>query len=241
MNINPRHPVYALIAVSLSLASCGSGSESTTDSTVPLVTTTVVSEPTDTDGVTPITPNGLTATLSTIPASASVSSADAAGLKWMREEEKLAHDVYITLGDLWGSNVFANISQAENTHVSAVGTLLARYDINDPMTTTEVGVFTDPTFTKLYNDLVDTGSQSLIDALTVGALIEDLDIMDLQRLASTSPDIAIVYDALELGSRNHMRAFYRQLQRLGADYTPVYITQSEFDVIIAGNMEQGPM
>jgi len=241
MNINPRHPIYALIAVSLSLASCGSGSESTTDSTVPLVTTTVVSAPTDTDGVTPITPNGLTATLSTIPASASVSSADAAGLKWMREEEKLTHDVYITLGDLWGSNVFANISQAENTHVSAVGTLLARYDINDPMTTTEVGVFTDPTFTKLYNDLVDTGSQSLIDALTVGALIEDLDIMDLQRLASTSPDIAIVYDALELGSRNHMRAFYRQLQRLGADYTPVYITQSEFDAIIAGNMEQGPM
>jgi len=205
------------------------------------VTTTVVSAPTDTDGVTPITPNGLTATLSTIPASASVSSADAAGLKWMREEEKLAHDVYITLGDLWGSNVFANISQAENTHVSAVGTLLARYDIKDPTTSTEIGVFTDPTFTKLYSELVATGSKSLIDAMTVGALIEDLDIMDLQHLASTSPDIAIVYDALELGSRNHMRAFYRQLQRLGADYTPTYIYQDAFEAIIAGNMEQGAM
>ena len=59
--------------------------------------------------------------------------------------------------------------------------------------------------------------------------------------ALTSPDIAIVYDALELGSRNHMRAFYRQLQRLGADYTPTYISQAAFDAIIAGNMEQGPM
>jgi hypothetical protein len=122
-----------------------------------------------------------------------------------------------------------------------VGTLLARYDIKDPITSTDVGVFTDPTFTKLYSELVATGSKSLLDAMTVGAVIEDLDIMDLQRLVSTSPDIAIVYDALELGSRNHMRAFYRQLQKIGADYTPIYISQDAFDTIIAGNMEQGPM
>jgi hypothetical protein len=166
---------------------------------------------------------------------------DAEGLIFMREEEKLAHDVYITLGNLWGSNVFTNISQAEATHTAAVGTLLTRYGIEDPTKTDEVGVFTNPIFTKLYSDLVATGSQSLIDALTVGAIIEDLDIRDLQRLASTTPDIAVVYDALELGSRNHLRAFYRQLQKQGADYTPSYISQSEFDAIIAGNMEQGPM
>jgi hypothetical protein len=240
MKINYHRHAFALITVSLMLTACSSDSDSS-DTTVPLITTTTVAVSSDTEGVTPITPNGLTATLSTIPASASVSSADAAGLIWMREEEKLAHDVYVTLGDVWGSNVFSNISQAENTHVSAVGTLLARYDIKDPITSTEVGVFTDPTFTKLYSDLVATGSKSLVDAMTVGAVIEDLDIMDLQRLVSTSPDIAIVYDALELGSRNHMRAFYRQLQRLGADYTPTYISQDAFEAIIAGNMEQGPM
>ena len=240
MKITYRRHVFALITVSLMLAACSSGSDSS-DTTVPLVTTTAVAASTDTEGVTPITPNGLTATLSTIPASSSISSADTAGLIWMREEEKLAHDVYVTLGNLWGSNVFSNISQAENTHVSSVGTLLDRYDIKDPITSSEVGVFTDPTFTKLYGELVATGSKSLIDAMTVGAVIEDLDIMDLQRLVSTSTDIAIVYDALELGSRNHMRAFYRQLQRLGADYTPTYISQAAFDAIIASNMEQGLM
>jgi hypothetical protein len=240
MKITYRRHAFALITVSLMLAACSSGSDSS-DTTVPLVTSTTVAASSDTEGVTPITPNGLTATLSTVPASASVSSADAAGLIWMREAEKLAHDVYMTLGNVWGSNVFSNISQAENTHVSAVGTLLDRYDIKDPITSSEVGVFTDPTFTKLYGELVATGSKSLVEAMTVGAVIEDLDIMDLQRLVSTSPDIAIVYDALELGSRNHMRAFYRQLQRLGADYTPTYISQAAFDAIIAGNMEQGPM
>ena len=158
MKITYRRHAFALITVSLMLAACSSGSDSS-DTTVPLVTSTTVAASSDTEGVTPITPNGLTATLSTVPASASVSSADAAGLIWMREAEKLAHDVYMTLGNVWGSNVFSNISQAENTHVSAVGTLLDRYDIKDPITSSEVGVFTDPTFTKLYGERVTfTGS-----------------------------------------------------------------------------------
>ena len=241
MNKKYFRATFAVITVALLLASCGESSDSSADTTAVQVDTTDVSTSTDLEGVTPIPSAGLTATLSSIPASASISPADADGLVFMREEEKLAHDVYVTLGNLWGSNVFANISQAEETHVAAVGALLTRYGIKVPMVNSEVGVFTNPVFTALYSDLVATGSQSLIDALTVGALIEDLDIMDLQRLASTSPDIAIVYDALELGSRNHMRAFYRQLQKVGADYTPSYISQSEFDAIIAGNMEKGPM
>jgi hypothetical protein len=223
------------------LASCGDTSDTTTDTIASQVDTTAVSTTSDTEGVTPIPQNGLVDTLSSIPAATSISAEDVEGLIFMREEEKLAHDVYITLGNLWGSNVFTNISQAEVTHTAAVGTLLTRYSIEDPMKTDEVGVVTNPIFKKLYSDLVATGSQSLIDALTVGAIIEDLDIRDLQRLASTTPDIAVVYDALELGSRNHLRAFYRQLQKQGADYTPSYISQSEFDAIIAGNMEQGPM
>jgi hypothetical protein len=241
MNINKAHRTFASIAVIFVLASCGGTSDTTTDTIASQVDTTAISTTSDTEGVTPIPQNGLVDTLSSIPVATSILAEDAEGLIFMREEEKLAHDVYITLGNLWGSNVFTNISQAEATHTAAVGTLLTRYGIEDPTKTDEVGVFTNPIFTKLYSDLVATGSQSLIDALTVGAIIEDLDIHDLQRLASTTPDIAVVYDALELGSRNHLRAFYRQLQKQGADYTPSYISQSEFDAIIAGNMEQGPM
>jgi hypothetical protein len=261
MKLNTLPKSFALLCITFAAVSCTDSSDSTAD-TVALATTTTTLETTTTDGattttdaaittttttsdasdmegVTPIPPAVVDETLSSIPASSSISAADAAGLVWMREEEKLARDVYITLGNLWGSNVFANISQAEETHVSAVGVLLDRYDIEDPIDSTEVGAFTDPTFTKLYQDLVAAGSKSLVDAFTVGALIEDLDIMDLQRLQSAMPDIAIVYDSLELGSRNHLRAFYRQLQMMGVGYTPSYISQSEFDSIIAGSMEQG--
>lgn len=260
MKLNTLPKSFALLCITFAMASCTDNSDSTADTVVlattttvettttdvvttttdaDITTTTTASDASDMEGVTPIPPAVVDETLSSIPASSSISAADAAGLVWMREEEKLAHDVYITLGNLWGSNVFSNISQAEDTHVSAVGVLLDRYDIQDPIVSTNVGTFTDPTFTNLYQDLVATGSKSLVDAFTVGALIEDLDIMDLQRLQSAMPDIAIVYDSLELGSRNHLRAFYRQLQMMGVGYTPSYISQSEFDSIIAGSMEQG--
>ncbi len=161
------------------------------------------------------------------------------GLLWMREEEKLAHDVYATLGDLWESRIFENIARAETTHADAVLTLLERYAIADPAAGNPVGVFADPSIQALYDDLVARGRTSLVEALTVGALIEDLDISDLQQRATDTPDIALVYDELERGSQNHLRAFVRNLDRQGASYAPTYISQQEFDSIISSPTEQG--
>ncbi|MDH4364740.1 MAG: DUF2202 domain-containing protein, partial [Acidimicrobiia bacterium] len=47
------------------------------------------------------------------------------------------------------------------------------------------------------------GSGALVDALTVGATIEDLDIADLRARATDTPAIALVYANLERGSPNH--------------------------------------
>ncbi|MDP2350533.1 MAG: DUF2202 domain-containing protein [Chloroflexota bacterium] len=162
------------------------------------------------------------------------------GLLWMREEEKLAHDVYVTLGEAWGSRVFENISRAETTHAEAVKTLLDRYGIADPAAGAAVGVFTNPDLQALYNDLVARGKTSLVDAFTVGALIEDLDISDLRERATDTPDIALVYADLEQGSENHLRAFVRSLGRQGVTYTPTYISVGEFESIIGATTGQGP-
>lgn len=51
------------------------------------------------------------------------------GLLIMREEEKLAHDVYITLYNKWKLNVFQNISKSELTHTEAVKYLIERYKL----------------------------------------------------------------------------------------------------------------
>jgi len=170
-----------------------------------------------------------------------LSSGEQAGLVYMREEEKLAHDVYLTLGTVWNVPIFSNIANSEQTHTDAIKVLLQQYAVTDPVTYTTVGVFTNPEIQKLYTDLVATGKKSLLDALIVGTTIEDLDIHDLEaNMAQTSNlDIKVVYENLTKGSRNHLRSFYGQLISRGGSYQAQYISATEFTEIITSDKESG--
>lgn len=174
--------------------------------------------------------------------SQNISADEKEGLLFMREEEKLARDVYITLHEKWGLNIFKNISQSEQTHTDAVRTLLIKYNITDPVSDDSIGKFVNTTLTDLYGNLIIEGQKSLIDALKVGALVEDLDIKDLQKqIAQTdNEDIKLVYNNLMKGSRNHLRAFVSQIESRGSVYQPKYLTQEEFDAIISSPRETGP-
>lgn len=162
-------------------------------------------------------------------------------LVYMREEEKLARDVYRTLYQRWKSNIFINISSSEQTHMDAILHLLQRYNLPDPVASNEVGVFTNTILQDLYNQLVIKGNSSLSNAFQVGATIEDLDIFDLTQamILVDNQDISLVYSMLTKGSRNHLRSFYRNILNVGGSYTPIYITQEEFETVIQGNMETG--
>ncbi len=170
-----------------------------------------------------------------------ISEIERAGLISMREEEKLARDVYRTLYEKWGLNIFQNISYSENRHSLAVKELLDRYDISDPVLDDTTGVFTLPEMQKLYNNLVEQGKISLVEALKVGATIEDLDIYDLNSWIKNTDnaDIEMVYESLIRGSRNHMRSFAKQLSSSGATYTAQFLEQSEIDEILDGEQEKG--
>ncbi len=163
---------------------------------------------------------------------------DSVMLLQMREEEKLARDVYDALYEKWGAQVFDNISNAEQTHMDAILSLLEAYNIPDPALP-EPGEFSNSTLQDLYQTLVEKGSTSLVDALTVGATIEDLDIYDLEEFSTKTTNEAILatFSRLTCGSRNHMRAFVSQLAANGATYTPAYISQEEFDDIINSSGE----
>ncbi len=173
---------------------------------------------------------------------ATLTPGEIAGLKFMREEEKLARDVYLTLNEVWDIQVFSNIARAEQSHMAAVGTLLTRYGIADPAAGKDVGEFTNPELQVLYDQLVAQGGQSLADALRVGAAIEEIDIRDLiEELATVEhSDIQRVYERLEQGSENHLRAFVSTLERqTGETYEPQYLDQATFDGIINGSSGQG--
>lgn len=163
------------------------------------------------------------------------------GLILLREEEKLARDVYTALNAKWGEQVFANISRAESQHMKAVGNLLTKYGIPDPIKTDAAGVFTAPQFQQLYNSLVATGSNSLADALKVGLKIEEMDIADLRVAikATKNQDIQRVLGNLLRGSQNHLRAFARRLGMLGGTYVATSLSQSDFDQIASSKQQPG--
>ncbi|MEJ2666688.1 MAG: DUF2202 domain-containing protein, partial [Deinococcales bacterium] len=157
------------------------------------------------------------------------------GIAWMREEEKLARDVYQALGELYSLPVFSTIAGSERTHMDAVGTLLERYGIDDPTAGRAAGEVADPDLQKLYDALLAQGKVSLSEALSVGATIEEVDIVDLRARASEAPDVAFVYGVLERGSENHLRAFTRLYERVsGASYQPQYLDAGDLARILAG-------
>lgn len=172
---------------------------------------------------------------------AALDAAEQAGLIYMREEEKLARDVYTVLGQQYSLPIFANIAASEQTHTDAVRSLLMRYGVTDPVVRDETGAFTDATLAGLYTQLVADGNRSVESALAVGALIEELDIADLEdRLAQTDePDIRAVYENLMRGSRNHLRSFVSQLSARGITYVPVHLPAVEYQSIVDSPRETG--
>lgn len=170
-----------------------------------------------------------------------LSGAEADALMYMREEEKLARDVYTALYQKWNVPVFANISDAEQRHMDAVLCLLNKYGLADPAAGNPAGTFTNKSLQALYNKLYAEGAQSVLKAYLVGASIEDLDIADLLDRMKTADnaDITAVFGELMKGSRNHLRAFVRNLGQLGADYTPAYISPTAFEEIISTPRETG--
>ncbi len=157
-------------------------------------------------------------------------------LQFMGEEEKLARDVYVYLDALWDTNVFINISKAEQMHIDSVNTFLEAYNIPN-LASDEYGVFTNPDLQELYDSLIAKGRLSPTDAFMVGALVEEVDIKDLLDILAEINDPAMIqmYTGLLEGSYNHLRAFVKQLDSLGVSYrSQGVLTQAQVDTILAG-------
>ena len=142
---------------------------------------------------------------------------EAAGLQYMREEEKLAQEVYALLGAKYGSRVFTNIARSEAQHTATVKALLDAFGVADPAAGRAAGSYADDELQALYTQLVAQGEKSLNDAINVGIAIEQRDIADLEaRIAATDrADLKATYGNLLRASENHLRAFTRQLDGSG--------------------------
>jgi hypothetical protein len=164
---------------------------------------------------------------------------EAEQLGYLREEEKLARDVYLQLNARWGLYVFTNIAASEQRHMDSVLNSLNRYGLTDSALA-QRGLFSDPQLQSLYDTLIAQGEESEMAALRAGALIEEVDMQDLDNMiASTDKsDLIDLYEKLHCGSRNHLRAFVRQMEYRGLVYRAQVLDQDLVDGIVDTPMER---
>ena len=164
---------------------------------------------------------------------ATLSDDEAADLTFQREEEKLARDVYLALYDQWGAAIFSNIAASEQKHMDTLKKMLDQYKLPDPALPAK-GDFTNEYLQFKYDELVATGLVSYEDGLYVGATIEEIDMIDIQKALDGTKrlDLRTAYQNLLEGSNNHLRAFVAGLAAQGIIYTPQFINQEFYDAII---------
>ena len=185
--------------------------------------------------------NGLApdnATLKAADQETSLSGDEIEAIQFMREEEKLARDVYQTLYAQYPLRPFLNISKSEQAHMDAMLYLIETYGLEDPVGDNPQGVFENGELQELYNDLVEQGSESREEALKVGALIEEVDITDLETAleeTARNEDVVRVFTNLCHASERHLKAFVRVLKLYDVEYAPVHLDQEDFDRIMAGD------
>jgi hypothetical protein len=155
-------------------------------------------------------------------------------LQFLREEEKLARDMYTHAYNLYGVNIFNNIASSEQRHTNSVLELMNRYEVEDIATAT-LGDFTDSELSQLYTALIARVETSEAESYAVGVTIEDLDIYDLDVKAThtQNSELQNLYANLKCGSENHMRSFTKKLTALNLTYIPEYIDAVQYTEILA--------
>ena len=163
-----------------------------------------------------------------------LSAAEEATLVFLREEEKLARDVYLSLGAVWNEPIFENIAVSEQRHMDTLLSKLELFNVEDPVPSDDIGAFANQQLAARFSQLVSDGLVSVLAAYESGALIEETDIRDLGlAIAETDkPTLVNAYENLQAASRNHLRAFVGHIEAEGAEYQAQVLDQDEVDNIV---------
>ncbi|GAB6041516.1 DUF2202 domain-containing protein [Endothiovibrio diazotrophicus] len=170
------------------------------------------------------------------PAAVALDEAERANLLRMREEEKMARDLYLLFYERWGLTPFTNVADAEQQHMDRMLAHLTAQGLEDPAPG-ENGRFSDAAIQALYDRLAARGEERAEGALSAAAYVEEIDIQDLQQalVATADADQRLSYVNLMTGSYRHLQAFVRQLTRRGVAYTAQVLPQEQVSWILAGD------
>lgn len=138
----------------------------------------------------------------------SINETEINSLLYMREEEKMARDLYKEWYRTWKITPFKSIANSEQKHMDSIKVLITQFSLKDPVKSEE-GKFTNATIQKLFNELKSKGDESVLSALKSAIIVEETDIHDLNSGISNTSDVNIkrVYNNLRQGSVNHKSTF----------------------------------
>jgi len=137
-------------------------------------------------------------------------------LFFIYEGEKVARDVYITLGKIHkNENTFALMQFSEQRHIDCARDLCDTYGVETSQVNEDnVGKFESLALQTLYDACAEKGEKSLHDALEVGEFIETGEIEDLEHASVGMPrDVVNVYDNIKKRNLRHLDTFQAALSR----------------------------
>jgi hypothetical protein len=114
--------------------------------------------------------------------------------------------------------------------------MLDRYSIDYAgLAANPEGVFTNGEIQEQFAELAALAAGGEASAYKAGALVEEVDIEDLDAaIAATSQeDLRCVYSNLRAASVKHLQAFVKNLERLGETYEPQVLSQAEIEGLLA--------
>ncbi len=171
--------------------------------------------------------------------SAIARAAGPADLVRLYEEEILAHDLYVALGEKFTDVMpFQNIPHSESRHRDALAEVLKAEGIELPKAP-EGRRFASDGLDELFVKWLADGGKSVADACLAGVRLEDHDIADLRKAQADFPKHKDVLSQLEAASNNHLRAFHRNLTSRGGKYTPEALSEADFNTILNGSNSCG--
>ena len=103
------------------------------------------------------------------------------------------------------------------------------------------GYYNNEELLALHRQLVRQGGGSAVDALAVGAQIQEISILDMReyRAETDDEDVQMVYENLLRAARNHLRVFAALLQEQGVAYERKYLRETLFSEIVSTPPEPG--
>jgi hypothetical protein len=127
-------------------------------------------------------------------------------LRYIREEVKLARDLYKALAGIWQLDVFKKAVNSKQSLMDAVSYLLKQHGIDEPEEA--ACKYANADLRELYSYLIDQGKVSRNNAIDVTILIEQTVIADLNDviLQTNEKDVQKVLTLLMKGSEKHLHA-----------------------------------